>query len=62
MFGMDDEYAGVANEIKFQSGVARTKLTLSLRKINSCFAGKDLVRYLMERKGKSQEEAIQVNK
>ena len=59
-FGMDDEFAGIANEIRFQSGIVRTKHTFPLRKINNCFTGISLVNYLARRKANNQEESIQV--
>ena len=58
---MDDEFAGIANEVRFQSGIARTKITFRIKKINNCFTGKELVKYLMERKAKNQEDSIRVN-
>ncbi|KAI6646785.1 hypothetical protein LOD99_9184 [Oopsacas minuta] len=57
---MDDEYAGIANEIRFQSGIPKNKLTLSLKKYHNSFHGHELVKYLIQRKAKSQEEAIQI--
>ena len=56
----DDEYAGIANEIRFQSGILKNKYTLSLKKYHNSFQGQELVKYLMERKAKSKEEAVQV--
>lgn len=57
----DDEYAGIANEIRFQSGILRNKYTLSLKKYHNSFQGQELMKYLMERKVKSKEESVQVS-
>ena len=57
----DDEYAGLANEIRFQAGIAKTKVTFSLKKHLHSFTGQDLVSYLIERKAKSREESIRVS-